>query len=172
MDWCFDEFEKTLFGICFLPLAARSLKIMKSNGLEPCPGRPVYLPSVDSIPHNSGLRNVVTRGKMSYVEYFQVTCHNVQAKNMWINSVMLISLLIYPFVVMKFLLSRCICTLQLQHSTILWLLYLCLSRRKKSWATSFMFSLLEELDSLVDFFLNITNYKTEIPPCHQTWVGM
>ena len=32
MNWCFDEFEKILSGICFLPLAARSLEIVKSNG--------------------------------------------------------------------------------------------------------------------------------------------
>ena len=41
MDWCFDEFKKIISGILFLPLAARSLEIVKSNGFEPRPGRPV-----------------------------------------------------------------------------------------------------------------------------------
>ncbi len=71
MDWCFDEFEKILSGICFLPLADRSLEIMKSNGFEPCPGRPVCLSNVDVIPPNFGLINVVTRDQMSYMKIFK-----------------------------------------------------------------------------------------------------
>ena len=71
MDWCFDEFEMILSGICFLPLALRSLEIVKSNGFEPRPGRPVCLSNVDVIPHNFGLRNVVTRDQMSYMNIFK-----------------------------------------------------------------------------------------------------
>ena len=71
MDWCFDEFEKTLFGICFLPLAARSLEIVNSNGFEPRPGRPVCLAHDDAIPPSFGLRNVATRDQMSYMKVFK-----------------------------------------------------------------------------------------------------
>ena len=71
MDWFFDEFAKTLSGICFLPLAARSLEIVKSNEFEPCPGRPVCLAHDDAIPPNFGLRNVVTRDQMSYMKIFK-----------------------------------------------------------------------------------------------------
>ncbi len=71
MDLCFDEFEKILSGICFLPLAARSLEIVKSNGFEPHLGRPVCLYNVDVIPPNFGLRNVVTRDQMSYMKIFK-----------------------------------------------------------------------------------------------------
>ncbi len=71
MDWCFDEFEKILSGICFLPLVNRSVKIVKSNRFEPHQGRPVCLSNVDGIPHNFGLRNVVTRDQMSYKKNFK-----------------------------------------------------------------------------------------------------
>ena len=69
MDWCFDELGKIISGICFLLLVARSLKIVKSKGLEPCSGQPVCLSNVDGIPLIFGLRNVVTRDQMSYMEY-------------------------------------------------------------------------------------------------------
>ncbi len=68
MDWCFDEFDKIISGICFLPLATRSLEIVKSNEFEPRPCRPVCLSNVDAIPPNFGLRNVVTRNQMSYMK--------------------------------------------------------------------------------------------------------
>ena len=71
MDWCFDEFEKILSGICFLPLVNRSFEIVKSNGFEPCQGRPVCLSNVDVIPHKFGLRNVVTRDQISYMKIFK-----------------------------------------------------------------------------------------------------
>ncbi len=70
MDWCFDDFEKILSGICFLPLVNRSVEIVKSNGFEPGPGRPVCLSNVDVIPPIFGLRNVVTRDQMSYMKIF------------------------------------------------------------------------------------------------------
>ena len=61
----FDVFEKIVSGICFLPLAKRFLDIVKSNGFEPHPRRPVCLSNVNVIPHNFWLRNVVKRDKMS-----------------------------------------------------------------------------------------------------------
>ena len=67
----FHEFEKILSCICFLTLAARSFKIVKSNGFEPCLGRPVCLAHDDAIPPNFGLRNVVTRDQMSYMKVFK-----------------------------------------------------------------------------------------------------
>ena len=71
MDWCFDEFEKILSGICFLPLVNRSVEIIKSNGFERRPGRPVCLVHDDAIPPSFGLRNVVTRDQMSYIKIFK-----------------------------------------------------------------------------------------------------
>ena len=71
MDWCFDEFEQIISGICFLPLAAQSLEIVKSNGFEPRPGRTVCLAHDDAIPPSYGLRTVVTRDQMSYMKIFK-----------------------------------------------------------------------------------------------------
>ena len=71
MDWCFEEFEKIISGICFLPLVNRCLEIVKSNGFEPHPGRPVCLSNVDVIPSNFRLRNLVTRDQISYMKIFK-----------------------------------------------------------------------------------------------------
>ena len=80
MDWCFDEFDKILSGICFLPLVARSLEIVKSNGFEPNPGRQVCLAHDDAVPPSFWIKKCGNKRPDELHESFQVTCDNVQEK--------------------------------------------------------------------------------------------
>ncbi len=75
MDWCFDECEKILSGICFFPLVNKSLEMVTSSRFEPCPGRSVCLSNVDIIYSSQfWVRKCDDMTPDELYENFQVTC--------------------------------------------------------------------------------------------------
>lgn len=67
LNWCFDGLEKIISGFCFVPLAARSFKIVKSIGLKSREENPVCLYNVPGIPVDYAVRNVVTKDVSGFI---------------------------------------------------------------------------------------------------------